>query len=93
MENDATKNYMTDTTQHSDKKGKHKMSINDKLESSLKRMEIMTKNLLKKGREGLDEPRSGPLANFKTGKRESNWKSRSLLLERKPNPRTSNRLS
>lgn len=60
--------YATDTTQNSERKGGQQMSINEKLESSLKRMELFTKNLLKKGREGQDEPRSGQMENFNTGK-------------------------
>lgn len=66
-ENNYNKKYATDTTQNSDKKMQHKISINQKLESSLKRMEISTKNLLRKGRDIMDEPRGGVVSNFQTG--------------------------
>lgn len=56
-EAEMNKNYATDTTRNSDKK--QKLEISRRLESSLKQMEISTKNLLRKARERLDEPREG----------------------------------
>ena len=64
---ELNKKYATDTTRNSDQKKQKQISINQKLESSLKRMEISTMNLLSKGREQIDEPRAG-VSNFKTSK-------------------------
>lgn len=54
-EAELNKNYATDTTRNSEQK--QKLEISRRLESSLKKMEISTQNLLKKGRDRLDEPR------------------------------------
>jgi hypothetical protein len=54
-EAELNKKYATDTTRNSDQK--YKLDISKKLESSLKKMELSTKNLLRKGRQNQGEIR------------------------------------